>query len=142
LLKLAYSDIGTHLEHLPGTIVSVIARRRLLAHRIGQTLHLEPSYAAVLIPDSVSEMKLLEDAIATATDDNISLCASLDAGIEVILQGCWVANSASTTEGLFLTVLQPAIEQQVTNLWQIIGPNVVSCTWPTGQALSELGYEF
>lgn len=120
----------------------MIARRRLLAHRTGQALHLEPSYAAVLIPDSVAEMKKLEDAIATHNDENISLCASLDAGIEVILQGCWVAQGRSTTEGLFLTVLQPAIEQQVIHLWRAIGPNVVSCTWPTGQPLSELGYEF
>ncbi len=120
----------------------MIARRRLLARRTGQAIHLEPSYAAVLIPDSVTEMKTLEDAIATHNDDNISLCASLDAGIEVILQGCWVAHNQNTTEGLFLTVLQPAIEQHLVNLWRVIGPNVVSCTWPTGQPLSELGYEF
>ncbi len=142
MLKLAYSDIGTHLEHLSGGVGPMIARRRLLAHRTGQVLHLEPSYAAVLVPDALPEVKVLEDAIATHKEENISLCASLDEGIEVIMQGCWVARDKGTAEGLFLAVLQPTIEQQVATLWQLIGPNVVSCTWPTGQPLSELGYEF
>lgn len=142
MLKLAYSDIGIHIEHLSGELSRVIAQRKLLAHLTGQTLHLEPSYAAVIIPDSVPEVQQLETAIATANDDNVSLCASLSGGIEVILQGCWMACSSKTAEGAFFAVLEPAIEDHLTRLWSLLGTHMTSCTWPTGQALSEAGYEF
>ncbi len=143
MLKLAYSDIGIHLEHLSSDITQVIAQRRLLAHRMGHVLHLEPSYAAMVIPDESSpEMKRLEFAIATSNEENISLCASLANGIEVILQGYWLAHNTSATEGLFLTALQPSIEWELTRIWDSVGAQMISCTWPTGGSLSELGYEF
>lgn len=153
MLKLAYSDIGIRLEHLSGPITSVIARHRLVASCTGQQLHLEPSYAALILPEAMPEVKQLEVAIAASNpslpdveepeiDSNISLCASLPEGIEVILQGYWLAQSANTTEGVFFATLQPVIETHLVTIWEIAGTDIVSCTWPTGKSLSELGIEF
>jgi hypothetical protein len=153
VLKLAYSDIGIRLEYLSGDITSVIDRHQVVAACTGQPLHLEPSYAALILPKAMPEVKLLESAIAacapsweeddeSAIDGNISLCASLPEGIEVILQGYWLAHSANTAEGTFFVALALTIEKQLINIWEIAGTDIVSCTWPTGKSLSELGFEF
>jgi len=49
MLKLTYTEFGLHLERVTVSLETLVSQRVVLALRMGQTLHVEPSRAAFLL---------------------------------------------------------------------------------------------
>lgn len=126
MLKLIYSELGLHLEHLPLTVEEVLACRVVLAVQTGQAIHLEPSCASFLLPAELAHLEELETAIANSDATNIALGKVDDSFVEVNLRGTWLSSALDAEEGIFVTAIgdelrgaDRTLEALVYQLWQV-----------------------
>jgi len=142
MLKLTYTDLGLRLVRLPDLLEAVIIRHVLLAVRTGQAIHLEPSYAAFLVPLHWNQLADLKAAMADSRGSRgaASRCMSASAEtesiaqigaddvavtpvdqewVEINLRGLWLANSLEAQEGIFLAALPDEIEVLVEQAWML-----------------------
>lgn len=119
MLKLTYTEIGLHLERLAGSLETVVTQRVIVALRIGQPLHLEPSCAAFLLPVNLPELSYLEAAIEQEQVDGAAVLPADKESVEVNLRGTWLAATSQAHEGIFLTALSDRTEFLVHRLWQV-----------------------
>ncbi|MEM8612181.1 MAG: alr0857 family protein [Cyanobacteria bacterium P01_H01_bin.105] len=119
MLKLSYTDYGLFLEQVPASLDMVATQRVMLAVHVGETLHLEPSQAAFLLPMELPDINHLESMLETNTTDTIALTNVDEDFVEVSLKGTWIASSANAESGTFVTTLAPESEQLIYRLWQV-----------------------
>ena len=119
MLKLSYTDYGLFLEQVPAALDMVATQRVMLAVHVGETLHLEPSQAAFLLPMELPDINHLESMLETNTTDTIALTNVDEDFVEVSLKGTWIASSANAESGTFVTTLAPESEQLIYRLWQV-----------------------
>lgn len=117
MLKLNYIESGLHLERLATPLETVVQERVLLALRLGQTLYIEPSRAAFLLPIHAPELAHLEQLLRREQLQNLSLFPVDDEFAEISLEGTWIAPSAEAEAGTFLAVLSDEAELFVEKLW-------------------------
>lgn len=117
MLTLTYTEAGLHMERVSISLEVSIAQRVLLAVRTGHTLYVEPGNAAFLFPAAAPGLPPLEAAIER--NQPLTLTPVDDTFVEISLQGSWLAASAATHEGIFLTALSDRAEFLVYKLWQI-----------------------
>ncbi|MBD1863735.1 MULTISPECIES: alr0857 family protein [Trichocoleus] len=118
MLKLTYTDMGLYLERLAQSPEELVARRAILALRMSQNLHLEPSRAAFLLPADLPELPILEAAIRRE-GKAIALCSVCDDYVEVSLRGMWIAPEVDAHEGIFVAVMSDRLEFLLHKLWQV-----------------------
>lgn len=118
MLKLNYNDYGLFLEQVSASIDAIATQRVMLAVYAGETLHIEPSRAAFLLPAHISGVAQLKRVLQTETKTFITLTRVDDEFLEVSLKGTWIASSAQAEAGTFITVLTPESEELVYQLWQ------------------------
>jgi hypothetical protein len=119
MLKLTYTELGLHLERLSQSPEELIARRAILALRLGHSLHLEPSRAAFLLPADLVELPRLEAVARREGGDVIALCPACEDYVEVSLRGMWMAPEVDAHEGTFITVMSDRLEVLLHKLWQV-----------------------
>lgn len=119
MLKLTYTDMDLRLERLVDSLEEVVTRRVILALRIGQPLHIEPSCAAFLLPVALPGLASLEAAIEQEQLDGVAVLPADAESVEVNLRGTWLASSSQAHEGIFLTVLGDRTEFLVHRLWEV-----------------------
>lgn len=119
MLKLTYTEMGLHLERLSQSPEELVARRAILALRLGHSLHVEPSRAAFLLPADLAELPLLEAAIRREDQNAIALCPACEDSVEVSLRGMWIAPEVDAHEGTFIVVMSDRLEFLLHKLWQI-----------------------
>lgn len=119
MLKLTYTDLGLHLIRLPDSQEAVISQRALLAVRTGQAVHLEPSYAAFLVPAHWGKLTHLEAAMAQAGTADLAITPVDQECVEINLWGLWLASNSEAQEGIFLTALTDEIEALVEQAWML-----------------------
>ncbi len=117
MLTLTYTEAGLHMERVSISLEVSIAQRVLLAVRTGHKLYVEPGNAAFLFPADAPGLPPLEAAIER--NQPLILTPVDDTFVEISLQGSWLAESAATHEGIFLTALSDRAEFFVYKLWQI-----------------------
>ncbi|OUC15369.1 MAG: hypothetical protein B0A82_07035 [Alkalinema sp. CACIAM 70d] len=126
MLKLTYTDVGLTLERLAGALESVVAQRVILAMRVGQTISVEPSRAAFLVPIDHPCFNHLVQAIHEVQGQEISLCVVDDDFAEISLQGFWLAATREAHEGMFICTLADRVEFFIHKLWQADPRNLSS----------------
>ena len=119
MLKLNYTDYGLFLEQVAASLDTVAKQRVMLAVHVGETLHLESSRAAFLLPVKLPGITHLESILETNATDAIAITNVDDDFVEVSLKGTWIASSASAESGTFVTTLAPESEQLIYRLWQV-----------------------
>ena len=119
MLKLIYTETGLHLERLAVSLETIVTQRTILALRLGQSLYVETSRAAFLLPADLPEIASLEAALSQEQGDAIALCPVDDDYVEVSLRGVWVANDRQAEEGMFLSVVRDRSEFFIYKLWQL-----------------------
>lgn len=119
MLKFTYTDLGLHLVRLPDALEAVISQRSLLAVRIGQAVHLEPSYAAFLVPAHWGKLTHLKAAIAQAGTADLAVTPVDQECVEINLRGLWLASSIEAQEGIFLVALPDEVEVLVEQAWTL-----------------------
>lgn len=116
MLKLTYTEFGLHLERVTITLEAFVCQRMVLAIRLGQPLHVEPSRAAFLLSVDLPELNQLE---ALARSSTVLTVAPVDdAFVEVSVGGSWIAASTEADSGTFVTTLTDRTEFFVDKLWQ------------------------
>ena len=126
MLKLTYIEDGLNLERMTASLDVLIAQRVLLALRAGQTLYIEPSQAAFLLPATAPGLAHLEGALKLDRSQSITVSAVDDAFVEISLQGSWLAATQDAHEGMFLTLFSDRAELLVYKLWQTTQPQMSS----------------
>lgn len=120
MLKLSYTDDGLFLEQTMASLDAVTNQRVMLTIRIGETLHLAPSWATVLLSAEMSgDITRLKPMLETDLEDTIDLTPADEDFVEVSLKGIWIAKDASTESGTFVTTLTPESERLIYQLWQV-----------------------
>jgi hypothetical protein len=117
MLKLTYTETATSLEHLAQTPEQLVSLRVMLAMRVGQTIVVEPSSAAFLLPRNLPALSLLEDAIQPAEAEMIALCIADEDTVEVSLAGTWITLDPDEENGVFVTRLSDRTEYLLVKLW-------------------------
>jgi hypothetical protein len=118
MLKLTYTEAGLHLECIAGSIEKIVARRSVLALRIGQSFLVQPGGASFLAPIDCVSLKAFKQAVRGESSRSIDLCKVDDEYYEVSLRGTWMASSREAHEGMFLTVMNEPTERFVQKLWE------------------------
>lgn len=119
MLKLNYTDYGLFLEQVTASLDAVATQRVMLAVHVGETLHLEPSWAAFLLSVELPGITQLKAMLPINATDTIDLASVDDEFVEVSLKGTWIANSANAESGTFITALAPESEMLIYQLWQV-----------------------
>jgi hypothetical protein len=118
MLKLTYTDFGLHLERVTTSVEAAVAQRVVLAMRMGQTLHVEPSRAAFLLPIATPGLDALARLLRVEQNWAIAIDPVDDECVEVCLQGSWIAATADAHEGMFVVELSEQTEFFVYRLWK------------------------
>jgi len=126
MLKLNYTDVGLYMERTMINPELLITQRVLLAMRLGQTLHVEPSHASFLQPVDIPELKVLEMALHREYGSAVTLIAVDEEFVEVGISGSWIAEDKDAHEGMFLTVMSDRIEFLIYKLWQMSEAHISS----------------
>ncbi len=117
MLKLTYTETSTYLEHLAQTPEQLVALRVMLAMRIGQTIVVEPSSAAFLLPRNLPKLPILENAVQQVDEETIALSIADEETLEVSLAGTWVTVDPDAENGIFITRLSDRTEYLLAQLW-------------------------
>ena len=116
MLKLTYTETGFNLERLAQSPEQLVALRVVLAMRVGQSISVEPSTAAFLLPANLPALSLLESEARRDDTDSIDLCVADADFVEVTLRGTWIGESEGA-HGVFATVLSDRAERLLLALW-------------------------
>jgi hypothetical protein len=63
MLKLNYTDLGLHMEWVMTSPEWLIAQHVVLAMRLAQPLHVEPSHASFLLSAQIAELQQLDNVL-------------------------------------------------------------------------------
>ena len=118
MLKLTYVETGFYLEYLAKSIEAWVQERVVLALRVGESLYIEPSTAAFLLPMDLPGLDTLTVEIRRQDPESISLSVCDSEYIEVSIKGTWVSSNADSTEGVFVAAMSHSIEFFLLKLWQ------------------------
>ncbi len=119
MLKLTYTETGFTLERLAQSPEQLVALRVMLAMRVGESICIEPSTAAFLLPADLIGISFLEEA-AIRERDAISLCIADADFVEVTLEGTWISTDVEAENGIFVTRLSDRTELLLCKLGQQI----------------------
>ncbi|MBD2293242.1 hypothetical protein H6G06_07020 [Anabaena sphaerica FACHB-251] len=118
MLKLTYTEGSFYLECLTLSLEEWVAQRVILALRVGQTLHFEPSTASFLLPVDLPGVERLK-AEARRNDGEIIALSKSDAEyLEVTLRGSWLSDGSEDAVGVFVTTMSDRTEFFLHKLWQ------------------------
>ena len=118
MLKLTYVESDLLMEQLQGSLEAFIQCRVMLAVRLGQTLQIEPSHAAFLLPADLPELSTVKTLIRAEPIETIAIDPVDDDYVEVSLRGTWIAHDTHAHEGIFVCAIAPPIEGLIYRLWQ------------------------
>jgi hypothetical protein len=138
VLKLNYSELGLFLEQVNVSLDNWLAQWVQLSVRTGQSVYLEPSRAAFLIPADLAALDQLRVMLAQGPEaqgpeaqgpeaqgpeaqgpeDSVEIIPVDADTVEVNLQGFWIAQTIEADEGMFVVVLSDRLETLITHLWQ------------------------
>ncbi|MEB3886986.1 alr0857 family protein [Lyngbya sp. CCY1209] len=118
MLKLIYTEAAFHLERLTHSPEQIVAQRATLAMRVGESICIEPSSAAFLLPRNLPAIALLEETVQNRNSDAIALCVADEDSLEVSLTGTWISADYAEDHGIFVTVLSDRAERLLEQLWR------------------------
>ncbi len=126
MLKLTYTEVGLHLERIVGSVEQVVARRSILAVRVGQSICVQPGSASFLIPIDCVNLSEFKIAVKGESSRTIDLCKVDDDCYEVSIRGTWIASSNEAHEGMFVAMMHEVTELFVQRLWIVSQAQVSS----------------
>ncbi len=118
MLKLTYTETSFYLEYLSQLLEEWVAQRVILALRVCQNLHVEPSTASFLLPVDLPGVEVLHDQLKRDDRENIALSVCDPEYLEVTLQGSWISSSSEDAIGVFVTAMSDRTEFFLHKLWQ------------------------
>ncbi|MBK1986171.1 hypothetical protein A0J48_001150 [Sphaerospermopsis aphanizomenoides BCCUSP55] len=118
MLKLTYTENNFYLEHLTLSLEEWVGQRVILALRVGQPLHFEPSTASFLLPVDLPGVERLKAEVQHNDSDIMALSVCDAEYLEVTLQGSWLSDGYDNADGVFVTLMSDRAEFFLGKLWQ------------------------
>jgi len=122
MLKLNYTDLGLHMEHVTASVDVIVAQYVLVAMRLGKSMHVEQSRASFLMPADSIVLDQLQDVLRRDSDTTSAGEVAIEpvdhAFVEVSMSGTWMSESLDGDVGIFLTSFDPQTEYLLHQLWQ------------------------
>jgi hypothetical protein len=118
MLKLTYTEGSFDLEYLTLSLEEWVAQRVILALRVGQPLHFEPSTASFLLPVDLPGVERLKVEVQRNDGEIIALSTCDAEYLEVTLRGSWLSDGAEDAIGVFVTMMSDRTEFFLHKLWQ------------------------
>lgn len=118
MLKLTYTERSFYLECLSLSLEEWVAQRVVLAMRVGQSLHVEPSTASFLLPADLPGLEMLEAAIKRHDSEIMDLSRCDAEYMEVTLRGSWLSDGTQEAVGVFVTTMSDRTEFFLHKIWQ------------------------
>lgn len=126
MLKLSYTESGLHLERLSASLEHFVQQRVLLALRLAQPFHLEPSTASFLLVLDEPSWEELEDVLIEEGDRRTVAVPTDEDLIEVTVEGTWLADTEEAEDGTFVAALSDEAERFIYRLWAVTEAQVSS----------------
>lgn len=118
MLKLQYTENGLFLEQVNASVEAIVAQRAALVLSAGQSLHLQPGRASVLLPADIPTLAELEVLVWLEQSQQITTGLVDIETVEVSLPGIWMTEQVDAEDGIFLVTTTSAIEELIHHLWQ------------------------
>lgn len=118
MLKLTYIETGFYLEYLAKSLEEWVQGRVILALRVGESLQVEPSTAAFLLPTDLPGLDTLAIEVRRLDPESISLSACDTGYVEVSIKGTWLSSDSEIAEGVFVAAMSHSVEFFLLKLWQ------------------------
>ncbi|TAF09661.1 MAG: hypothetical protein EAZ77_04680 [Nostocales cyanobacterium] len=118
MLKLTYTEGSFYLECLTLSLEEWVTQRVILALRVGQPLHFEPSTASFLLPVDLPGVERLKAEAQRNDGEIIALSKSDVEYLEVTLRGSWLSDGSENAVGVFVTTMSERTEFFLYKLWQ------------------------
>ena len=131
MLKLNYTDLGLHMEHVTASVDVIVAQYVLVAMRLGKSMHVEQSRASFLMPADSITLEKLQDVLHRGNDTTFGgevailpqeWCFTIEpvdhSFVEISMSGTWMSESLDGDVGIFLTSFDPHTEYLLHQLWQ------------------------
>ena len=126
MLKLSYTESGLHLERLSASLEHFVQQRALLALRLAQPFHIEPSTASFLLVLDEPSWEELEDVLVEEGDRRTVAVPTDEDLIEVTVEGTWLADTEEAEDGTFVAALSDEAERFIYRLWAVTEAQVSS----------------
>lgn len=122
MLKLNYTDLGLHMEHVTASVDVIVAQYVLVAMRLGTSMHVEQSRASFLMPADSIVLDQLQNVLRRDSDTTcvgeVAIAPVDHAFVEISMSGTWMSESLDGDVGIFLTSFDPHTEYLLHQLWQ------------------------
>jgi hypothetical protein len=113
MLKVIYTDAGLFLEYCPEPLDLLLSDRVCMYAHAQRPVSVQPMNASIPLPAHLISYQGLErfQEIEVAWCDRDWL--------EVTLSGLWITEDPDQESGIFMTELDPRLEQRLIRVWQI-----------------------
>lgn len=122
MLKLNYTDLGLHMEHVTASVDVIVAQYVLVAMRLGKSMHVEQSRASFLMPADSMVLDQLQNVLRqdcnTPFVGDVAIAPVDHSFVEISMSGTWMSEALDGDVGIFLTSFDPHTEYLLHQLWQ------------------------
>ncbi len=126
MLKLSYTESDLHLERSSAPLETFVQQRALLALRLAQPFHMEPSTASFLLVLDEPSWEELEGVLAQDRNRHTTAVPTDEDLIEVTVEGTWLADTEEAEDGTFVAALSEEAERFIFRLWTVTEAQVSS----------------
>ena len=113
MLKVTYTDIGLFLEYCPEPLDLLLSDRVCMYAHAQRPISVQPMNASIPLPANLVGNQNLDRF------QNIEVTWCDRDWLEITLSGLWVTEDPEQESGIFMTELDPRLEQRLTWIWQI-----------------------
>ena len=111
MLKVTYTETGLCLEYCPAPLDLLLSDRVCMYVHAQRPITIQPMQASIPLPTTLIGIQELE----RFQELELSVCDR--DWIEITLRGLWITEDPDQEEGVFVTELNPRLEQRLLRLW-------------------------
>jgi len=113
MLKVTYTETGLYLEYCPEPLDLLLSDRVCMYAHARRPITVQPMRASIPLPATLSGTQELR----RFPELELALCDR--DWLEITLPGLWVTEDVDQEVGVFMTELNPRLEQRIFRLWAI-----------------------
>ena len=113
MLKVTYTETGLCLEYCPEPLDLLLSDRVCMYVHAQRPITVQPMKASIPLPTTLVSIRELE----RFPELDLSLCDH--DWLEITLRGLWITEDPNQEEGVFVTELNPHLEQRLLRLWML-----------------------
>ncbi|MGF1523994.1 MAG: alr0857 family protein [Leptolyngbyaceae cyanobacterium] len=113
MLKVTYTETGLCLEYCPEPLELLLSDRVCMYVYAQRSITVQPMQASIPLPTTLVGIRELE----RFPELELSRCDR--DWIEITLRGLWITEDPNQDEGVFVTELNPRLEQRLLRLWML-----------------------